>query len=308
VGQEEAVTTIAKAIRRARAGLKDPKRPIGVFIFLGPTGVGKSLLAKVLAEFMFGNEDALLKLDMSEFMERHNVSRLVGAPPGYVGYEDGGQLTDTVRRKSYCAILLDEIEKAHPEVFNMLLQIFEDGYLTDAKGRKVDFRNTVIMMTSNLGAELIKRDTTLGFALKRDEVKTREEAYGKMKEKVMAELQKAFKPEFLNRIDGTVVFHALTPEHLHGIVDLELKMVEKQLAEKGMTLEITTEAKNWLAVKGYSEAFGARPLRRLIQDTVEDKLSEAILSGRYSIGDVVLIDCEEDEIVLKSAALATAPA
>ncbi|MBM2827431.1 MAG: ATPase, partial [Dehalococcoidia bacterium] len=308
IGQEEAVTTIAKAIRRSRAGLKDPKRPIGVFIFLGPTGVGKSLLAKVLAEFMFGNEEALLKLDMSEFMERHNVSRLVGAPPGYVGYEDGGQLTDTVRRKSYCAILLDEIEKAHPEVFNMLLQIFEDGYLTDAKGRKVDFRNTVIMMTSNLGAELIKRDTTLGFALKRDEVKTREEAYGKMKEKVMAELQKAFKPEFLNRIDGTVVFHALTPEHIHGIVDLELKMVEKQLAEKGMTLEITTAAKDWLATKGYSEAFGARPLRRLIQDTVEDKLSEAILGGNYSSGDAVLIDCEEGEIVLKSAALAAAPA
>ncbi|MEK7216388.1 MAG: ATP-dependent Clp protease ATP-binding subunit, partial [Chloroflexota bacterium] len=255
VGQEEAITIISKAVRRARAGLKDPKRPIGVFIFLGPTGVGKSLLAKALAEFMFGSEEALIKLDMSEFMERHSVARLVGAPPGYVGYDDGGQLTDTVRRKSYCAILLDEIEKAHPEVFNMLLQIFEDGYLTDAKGRKVDFRNTIIMLTSNLGAELIKRDTSLGFAVKRDEMKTQEDVYNKMKGKVTAELQKAFRPEFLNRIDATVVFHALHKEHIREIVDLELMNITKQIQEKSMHLEVTEAAKDFLGVKGYDEAY-----------------------------------------------------
>lgn len=305
VGQEEAITIIAKAVRRARAGLKDPKRPIGVFIFLGPTGVGKSLLAKALADFMFGSEDALLKLDMSEFMERHTVARLVGAPPGYIGYEDGGQLTDTVRRKSYCAILLDEVEKAHPEVFNMLLQIFEDGYLTDAKGRKVDFRNTIIMMTSNLGAELIKRDTTLGFAVKRDEAKTQEEAYQKMREKVTGELQKAFRPEFLNRIDATVVFHALDQEHLRQIVDLELIFVAKRVEEKGMKLEVTMEAKDFLGTKGYDDAFGARPLRRLLQDTVEDKLSEAILQGQYTAGDTITVDVEDEEIILKSAEVAT---
>ncbi|MBI4498152.1 MAG: AAA family ATPase, partial [Chloroflexi bacterium] len=306
VGQEEAITAIAKAVRRARAGLKDPKRPIGVFMFLGPTGVGKSLLAKALAEFMFGSEDALLKLDMSEFMERHSVARLVGAPPGYIGYDDGGQLTDTVRRKSYCAILLDEVEKAHPEVFNMLLQIFEDGYLTDAKGRRVDFRNTIIMMTSNLGADLIKRDTTLGFAVSRDDVKTREDAYKKMKGKVLTELEKAFRPEFLNRVDGVVVFHALSPEHIHNIVDLELAAVRKRIEEMSMHLEITTEAKDWLAKKGYDEKFGARPLRRLIQDTVEDKLSESILEGRFHEGDTVVIDVEEDAIVLNATAVATA--
>ncbi len=304
VGQEEAIGAISKAVRRARAGLKDPKRPIGVFIFLGPTGVGKSLLAKALAEFMFGNEDALIKLDMSEFMERHSVARLVGAPPGYIGYEDGGQLTDTVRRKSYCAILLDEIEKAHPEVFNMLLQIFEDGYLTDAKGRKVDFRNTIIMMTSNLGAELIKRDTSLGFALKRDEIKTQEALFGKMKEKVMGELQKAFRPEFLNRIDGTVVFHSLGKEHIREIVDLELTYVSKQVEDKGMHLEVTDAAKDFLGTKGYDEAFGARPLRRLIQDTVEDKLSEAILEGKFTSGDSILIDTEDDDIVIRPAEVA----
>ena len=308
VGQDEAITIISKAVRRARAGLKDPKRPIGVFIFLGPTGVGKSLLAKALAEFMFGSEEALIKLDMSEFMERHSVARLVGAPPGYVGYDDGGQLTDTVRRKSYCAILLDEIEKAHPEVFNMLLQIFEDGYLTDAKGRKVDFRNTIIMLTSNLGAELIRRDTSLGFAIKRDELKTQEDVYNKMKGKVTAELQKAFRPEFLNRIDASVVFHALHKEHIRQIVDLELTGITKQVQEKNMQLEVTEAAKDFLGVKGYDEAYGARPLRRLIQDTVEDKLSEALLEGRFTANDHIVIDVADDEIILRETEVAATPA
>ena len=308
VGQEEAITLISKAVRRARAGLKDPKRPIGVFIFLGPTGVGKSLLAKALAEFMFGSEDALIKLDMSEFMERHSVSRLVGAPPGYVGYDDGGQLTDTVRRRSYCAILLDEVEKAHPEVFNLLLQIFEDGYLTDAKGRKVDFRNTIIMMTSNLGAELIKRDTTLGFAVKRDEIKTQEAAYVQMKEKVTKELLRAFRPEFLNRLDATVVFHALNKEHIRQIVDLELSHIVHQVKEKGMSLEVTDNAKDHLGVKGYDETYGARPLRRLIQDTVEDQLSESILNGTFSEGDTIVVDMQDEEIVLQRQVEVATPA
>ena len=308
VGQEEAITLISKAVRRARAGLKDPKRPIGVFIFLGPTGVGKSLLAKALAEFMFGSEDALIKLDMSEFMERHSVARLVGAPPGYVGYDDGGQLTDTVRRRSYCAILLDEVEKAHPEVFNLLLQIFEDGYLTDAKGRKVDFRNTIIMMTSNLGAELIKRDTTLGFAVKRDEIKTQEAAYVQMKDKVTKELLRAFRPELLNRLDATVVFHALNKEHIRQIVDLELSHIVHQVKEKGMSLEVTDNAKDHLGAKGYDETYGARPLRRLIQDTVEDQLSESILNGTYSEGDTVVVDVQDEEIFLQRQVEVATPA
>ncbi len=304
VGQDEAITTVARAVRRARAGLKDPKRPIGSFIFLGPTGVGKSLLVKVLAEFMFGSEDALIKLDMSEFMERHTVARLVGAPPGYVGYGEGGQLTETVRRKSYCAILLDEIEKAHPEVFNMLLQIFEDGSLTDARGHKVDFRNTIIVMTSNIGAELIKRDMTLGFAVRTDEAKTAERDYEKMKEKVLGELKKAFRPEFLNRIDNIVVFHALNKEHLRQIVDLELRTIRDQLAEKGVGLEVTETAKDLLCEKGYDPTFGARPLRRVIQDMVEDPLSEWVLEGRFQEGDTAVIDSEEDRITIRSGALA----
>lgn len=304
VGQDEAITTVARAVRRARAGLKDPKRPIGSFIFLGPTGVGKSLLVKVLAEFMFGSEDALIKLDMSEFMERHTVARLVGAPPGYVGYGEGGQLTEAVRRKSYCAILLDEIEKAHPEVFNMLLQIFEDGCLTDARGHKVDFRNTIIVMTSNIGAELIKRDMTLGFAVRSDEAKTAERDYEKMKDKVLGELKRAFRPEFLNRIDNIVVFHALNKEHLRQIVDLELMTIRDQLAERGVGMEVTEPAKDLLCEKGFDPTFGARPLRRVIQDMVEDPLSEWVLESRFHEGDTAVIDRDEDRIVIRSAALA----
>ena len=302
VGQDEAIKIVSKAVRRARAGLKDPRRPIGNFIFLGPTGVGKTYLVRVLAEFMFGSEDALLRLDMSEFMERHAVSRLIGAPPGYIGYDDGGQLTEAVRRKSYSAILLDEIEKAHPDVFNILLQIFDDGHLTDAKGRKVDFRNTIIVMTSNIGAELITRDNTLGFSTIGDEEKTSKEAYERMKEKVLAEVKKFFRPEFLNRIDGIVVFHALTKEDLLQIVDLLLDDVRKNLQEKGISLEVTESAKGLVAEKGYDPAFGARPLRRVIQDLIEDPLSEALLEKKYGPGDTVLIDRDGDELHIGAVA------
>jgi ATP-dependent Clp protease ATP-binding subunit ClpC len=300
VGQDEAINAIAKAVRRSRAGLKDPKRPIGVFMFLGPTGVGKTYLPRVLAEFMFGSEDAMIKLDMSEFMEKHNVSRLVGAPPGYVGYEDAGQLTDTVRRKSYCLILFDEIEKAHPDVFNMLLQIFDDGHLTDAKGRRVDFRNTIVVMTSNVGSDLIRKETSLGFQVKTQEAKTAEQQYQKMKDKVLDELKRVFRPEFLNRVDATVVFHALSREHIRQIVDLQLKEVESQLVLRGVTLEVTDAARDWLGEKGYDEVFGARPLRRVIQNEIEDRLSEALLEGRFQQGERVQIDCEAGEVILKS--------
>ena len=301
IGQDEAINTIAKAVRRARAGLKDPRHPIGNFIFLGPTGVGKTELVRALAGFMFGNEDTLIRLDMSEFMERHAVARLVGAPPGYVGYEEGGQLTEAVRRKSYCAILLDEIEKAHPDVFNILLQIFDDGHLTDAKGRRVDFRNSIIVMTSNVGAELIRKGTTIGFMTHGDEAKSREQAYETMKEKLLAELKKTFRPEFLNRIDGVVVFHSLTKEHIRKIVDLMLATVAQQLAEKRVKLEVTDEAKDLLGEKGYDEVFGARPLRRAIQDMVEDKLSEDLLRGKFREGDTVVVDVEKEEIVIHPA-------
>jgi len=303
VGQDEAINTIARAVRRARAGLKDPRRPIGNFIFLGPTGVGKTELVRALAEFMFGSEDALIRLDMSEFMERHTVARLVGAPPGYVGYEEGGQLTEAVRRKSYCTILLDEIEKAHPDVFNILLQIFDDGHLTDAKGRRVDFRNSIIVMTSNIGAELIRKGTAIGFAARGDEAKTREDAYERMKEKLLGELKKTFRPEFLNRIDGVVVFHSLTKEHIRKIVDLMLGQVSKQLEEKGIKLEVTDGAKDLLGEKGYDEVFGARPLRRVIQDMVEDKLSESFLRGKFQPGDTAVVDVEGEEIVVHPAAV-----
>ena len=303
IGQEEAVDTISKAVRRARAGLKDPKHPIGNFIFLGPTGVGKTELVKALAEFMFGSEDSMIRLDMSEYQERHTVSRLVGAPPGYIGYDEGGQLTEAVRRKSYSCILLDEIEKAHPDVFNILLQIFDDGHLTDAKGRRVDFRNCIIIMTSNIGAETIRKGSAIGFASRTDETKIQEMEYEKMKEKLLEELKKTFRPEFLNRIDSVMVFHSLNKGHIRKIVDLMLVNVTKQLKEKGIKLEVTDTAKDFLGEKGYDEAFGARPLRRVIQDMIEDKLSDSILRGQFRPGDTVIVDVEGEEIVVHTDAV-----
>ena len=300
VGQDEAILNIAKAVRRARAGLKDPRRPIGVFMFLGPTGVGKTYLARVLSEFMFGSEEAMIKLDMSEFMEKHNVSRLIGAPPGYVGYEDAGQLTDTVRRKSYCLILLDEIEKAHPEIFNMLLQIFDDGHLTDAKGRRVDFRNTIIIMTSNVGSDLIRKEGNLGFSVTKDEASDAAAKHDKMKDKVLGAMKNVFRPEFINRLDATIVFHSLTKTHIREIVTNEMKQVVAQLKTKGVSLELTDAALDWIGEKGYDPVFGARPLRRVIQNEIEDPLSEALLAERFKEGDKVNVDVQNDEIVLEN--------
>jgi ATP-dependent Clp protease ATP-binding subunit ClpC len=291
IGQQEAIEVVAKAVRRARAGLKDPKRPIGSFIFLGPTGVGKTELAKALAEFMFGSEDALIKIDMSEFMERHNVSRLVGAPPGYVGFDEGGQLTEAVRRKNYCVILLDEVEKAHPEVFNILLQILEDGHLSDAKGRRVDFRNAIIIMTSNLGAKQLQSNASLGFRAMGDTDAARAEtSYEIMKEKVAAELKNNFRPEFLNRIDATVVFRSLTVEEIAQIVDLMLARVRDQLRAQQMALEVTQAAKEHIIKLGYDIAYGARPLRRVIQNMIEDVLAEHLLLGKYEPGTTIVVD------------------
>jgi ATP-dependent Clp protease ATP-binding subunit ClpC len=295
IGQQEAIDIVSKAVRRARAGLKDPKRPIGSFIFMGPTGVGKTELARALAEFMFGSDDALVKIDMSEFMERHNVSRLVGAPPGYVGYDEGGQLTEAVRRKSYSVVLLDEIEKAHPEVFNILLQILEDGHLTDAKGRRVDFRNTIIIMTSNVGAQLLQKDTSIGFrAGAPDEAAQATADYDRMKEKVLGELKNAFRPEFLNRIDATVVFTQLSREQIREIVDLLLGRVKAQLAGQQMELIVTDAAKDAIITKGYDNAFGARPLRREIQNQIEDPLAERMLMNAFETGDTIVVDADPD--------------
>ncbi|MCH2501908.1 MAG: ATP-dependent Clp protease ATP-binding subunit [Dehalococcoidia bacterium] len=300
IGQDEAIVSVSKSVRRARAGLKDSRRPIGVFMFLGPTGVGKTELVRALAEFMFGDEDNMIRLDMSEFQERHTVARLIGAPPGYVGYDEGGQLTEGVRRKNYCAVLLDEIEKAHPEVFNILLQIFDAGHLTDARGRKVDFRNSIIIMTSNLGSDLIKRETSLGFAAKTSEAQTDDSAYERMKDKVMDEVKRFFRPEFLNRIDSTVVFHQLTRDEIQEIVDLMMNQVRTELGEKEITMEITEAAKAHLGENGFDPVLGARPLRRLIQDEIEDSLSDEVLSRRLVAGDVAMIDFEDGAIKITS--------
>ena len=300
IGQDEAIVSVSKSVRRARAGLKDSRRPIGVFMFLGPTGVGKTELVRALAEFMFGDEDNMIRLDMSEFQERHTVARLIGAPPGYVGYDEGGQLTEGVRRKNYCAVLLDEIEKAHPEVFNILLQIFDAGHLTDARGRKVDFRNSIIIMTSNLGSDLIKRETSLGFAAKTSEAQTDDSAYERMKDKVMDEVKRFFRPEFLNRIDSTVVFHQLTRDEILEIVDLMMNQVRTELGEKEITMEITEAAKAHLGENGFDPVLGARPLRRLIQDEIEDSLSDEVLSRRLVAGDVAMIDFEDGAIKITS--------
>ena len=308
IGQDEAIVNISKAVRRARAGLKDPRHPIGVFMFLGPTGVGKTELVRAMAELMFGHEDNMIRLDMSEFQERHTVARLIGAPPGYVGYDEGGQLTEGVRRKNYCAILLDEIEKAHPEVFNILLQIFDAGQLTDARGRRVDFRNSIIIMTSNLGSDLIKRDTTLGFGVKSDNAQTAQQSYERMKDKVMDEVRRFFRPEFLNRLDATVVFHQLDKDQINAIVDLMINMVQKELEERNVTLEITDAAREYLGEKGFDPVLGARPLRRVIQNEVEDTLSDELLSGRLNDGDVAIVDVEDEKIVIRSRVPAVAPA
>ena len=296
VGQDEAVKAVSRAVRRAQSGLKSPKRPIGSFLFLGPTGVGKTELARALAEVLFDDEDAVIRVDMSEYMEKHSVARMVGAPPGYVGHDEGGQLTEAVRRKPYSIVLLDEIEKAHPDVFNILLQVLDDGRLTDSQGRTVDFKNTVIIMTSNIGAGHIK-NSTVGFGTAGNGEENKAE-YDKMKSRVMEALKAAFRPEFLNRVDETIVFHALEKEHIMQIVDLMMKDLHKRLAEQNITMEVTAEAKAKLVEDGYDPAYGARPLRRTIQRQVEDPLAEDLLRGRYQAGDVVKVDVTKDGVVL----------
>jgi ATP-dependent Clp protease ATP-binding subunit ClpC len=296
IGQDEAIKVISRAIRRASAGLKDPKRPIGSFIFAGPTGVGKTELAKALAEVLFGDDDAIIRLDMSEYMEKHTVARLIGAPPGYVGYDEGGQLTEAVRRKPYSVILLDEIEKAHADVFNTLLQVMEDGRLTDAKGRTVNFRNTVIIMTSNLGANTIRKEATVGFVTAED-VKGE---YERMKKRIMEEVKKAFKPEFLNRLDDIIVFHSLEKEHLKEIVTLMLNSLIKRLAEQEVEVMVTENVKELIIKKGYNPAFGARPLRRAIQQHIEDRLSEEMLKQTFKKGNKVVVDTKDEEVVVNA--------
>ncbi len=297
IGQEEAVLAVSKAIRRARVGLKDPKRPVGSFIFLGPTGVGKTELSKALAEALFGDENAVIRIDMSEYMEKHTVSKLIGSPPGYVGYEEGGQLTEKVRRKPYSVVLLDEIEKAHPDVFNILLQILDDGRLTDGKGRTVDFKNTVVIMTSNVGVSTIRKQATLGFATSANE---KEDTYEKMKGNVMEELKRTFRPEFLNRVDEIIVFHQLEEEDLRQIVELMLKSLLGRIEEMNINVDVTDKAKALLVEKGYDQAYGARPLRRAIQKMLEDQLSEEMLKGQIKPGSDVIIDSEDDKLVFKS--------
>ena len=299
IGQDEAVTAVSKAVRRAHSGLKDPKRPIGSFLFLGPTGVGKTELAKALAEALFDDEDNIVRIDMSEYMEKFAVSRLTGAPPGYVGYEEGGQLTEAVRRKPYSVILLDEIEKAHPDVFNLLLQVLDDGRLTDSQGRVVDFKNTVIIMTSNIGAKEIKGAGGLGFAtLGEGEDKSKKD-YDSMKQKVLDAVKKVFRPEFLNRIDDTVVFHALDKKELTEIVGLMLSDLRKRLSGMGLTLTLTEAAQEHISDVGYDPDYGARPLRRAIQNEIEDPLSDAILAKRFDDGATITVDYVDKQIVLK---------
>ena len=292
VGQTEAVAAICKALRRSRADLKDPKRPIGTFALLGPTGVGKTLLAKSLAEFMFGDARALIQLDMSEYMERHNASRMIGSPPGYVGYEEGGQLTEQVRRRPYSVVLFDEIEKAHPDVMNMLLQILEEGKLTDNVGRVVSFRNTIILMTSNVGAETIKKQSTLGFTPIKDEA-----SYERMRDKIMEEAKRLFRPEFLNRLDDIIVFHSLTKPDLVEILDLEVLKVMERLKGKNLKLVLDEKAKDFLVQKGYDPTYGARPMRRSVERFLEDPLAEEILKGNLHEGEPVQVTVENDKLM-----------
>jgi ATP-dependent Clp protease ATP-binding subunit ClpC len=287
IGQHAAVEVISKAIRRSRAGLKDPKRPTGSFVFLGPSGVGKTELARTLAEFLFGDEDAMVRIDMSEYMEKHAVSRLVGSPPGYIGYDEGGQLTEAVRRKPYCVLLLDEIEKAHPDVFNILLQILEDGRLTDSQGRTVDFRHAIVIMTSNIGAQEIARNTPLGFAVSDDETGI---TYDDMKNRIMGELKKVFRPEFLNRIDDVIVFHKLQKDEIKTIVELLLRRIRASLADRELQLELTDDAKELLVDKGWDPSMGARPLRRAIQRYIEDPLADFVLRAELPAGATVMVE------------------
>jgi ATP-dependent Clp protease ATP-binding subunit ClpC len=294
VNQEEAVRAISEAIRRSRSGLKDPKRPIGSFLFLGPTGVGKTELARTLAWFLFDDENAMVRLDMSEYQEKHTVSRLIGSPPGYVGYDEGGQLTEAVRRRPYRVILLDEIEKANPEVFNSLLQVLDDGRMTDGHGRTVDFKNTVVIMTSNAGVELIKRESAIGFTSRKDQTKAHKSNYEDMREKVMTEVKKTFRPEFLNRLDEIIVFHELTEEQLRQVVDLLAKDLQKRLSERKLGVEITEKAKSWLAKEGYDPVYGARPLRRALEKYVENPLSIKVLGGEFKEGDMIVVDAGDE--------------
>jgi ATP-dependent Clp protease ATP-binding subunit ClpC len=309
IDQEEAVASVSEAIRRSRAGLTDPNRPIGSFLFLGPTGVGKTEMVRTLAWFMFGDENAMMRLDMSEYQEEHTTARLIGAPPGYVGYDEGGQLTEAIRRRPYSIILLDEIEKAHPKVFNTLLQVMDDGRLTDGHGRTVNFKNTIIVMTSNAGAEVIKRESQLGFVPHRNMAVTQQQRYEDMKKKVIDKVKEKFLPEFLNRLDDIIVFHELSEEHLKAIVDLMLKDLQKRLSEHKVSLELTDKAKAWLAKEGYDPIFGARPLRRVIERHIENPLSSKLLRGELKEGDAVRIDNDkEGNLAFKNKAAAKAAA
>ncbi|MFZ3105898.1 MAG: ATP-dependent Clp protease ATP-binding subunit [Candidatus Hydromicrobium sp.] len=292
IGQDEAIKTVSKAIRRSRSGLKDPKRPIGSFMFLGPSGVGKTELAKTIAEFLFDKEEALIHIDMSEYMEKHSVSKLIGSPPGYVGYDEGGQLTEMVRRKPYSVILLDEIEKAHPDVFNILLQIFEEGHLTDSQGKRVDFKNTVIVMTSNLGAREIQKNTPMGFK----KINTEALSYDEIKEKVMSELKKAFRPEFLNRVDEVIVFHKLQKQQVYNIMDLMMSRVQQQLELQGITIDLKKNAKELLLEKGYDSSMGARPMRRCIQNLIENPISEKLISGEIRSGQKIEVSVKDKKM------------